>query len=92
MRDEDDQTGRDTESQRHGNGRSEQLDGTERSTTVPPTVLVTELDNGTLVLQGRPDGPRAYLSLADAAPLKRELAVAFRRTEREPHDDQDDAR
>lgn len=44
---------------------------------MPPTVLVTELDNGTLVLQGRPDGPRRYLGPAEAVPLRRELARAF---------------
>lgn len=42
-----------------------------------PTVLVTELDSGELVIQGRPDGPRVYLSPDDAVPLKRELARAF---------------
>ena len=47
---------------------------------MPPTVLLTELDNGTLVLQGRPDGPRVRLSSADAVPLKRELAAALERT------------
>lgn len=45
--------------------------------SVPPTILVTELDNGALVLQGRPDGPRVRLSSADAIPLRRELAAAF---------------
>jgi hypothetical protein len=44
---------------------------------IPPTVLVTEMDNGTLVLQGRPDGPRVHLSPKDAVPLRRELAAAF---------------
>jgi hypothetical protein len=51
------------------------------STTVPPTVLMTELDNGALILQGRPDGPRVRMSLADAMPLRRELAAAFGRAE-----------
>jgi hypothetical protein len=48
---------------------------------MPPTVLVTELDNGTLILQGRPDGPRVWLEPDEAAPLKRELAAAFDRFE-----------
>lgn len=61
-------------------------------TTVPPTVLVTELDNGRLILQGRPDGPRMYLSPADAVPLRRELAVAFRSTDLELCGDQGEAR
>lgn len=59
---------------------------------VPHTVLLTELDNGSLILQGRPSGPRAYLSPAKAIPLRRELAAAFWRTEMGPRDDQDDAR
>jgi hypothetical protein len=42
-------------------------------------VLVTELGNGTPVVQGRPDGPRVHLSPDDAVPLQRELAAAFAR-------------
>ena len=60
--------------------------------TVPPTVLVTALDNGTLVLQGRPDGPRTYLNPADAVLLRRELAAAFGRTEAGSRDQQDNLR
>jgi hypothetical protein len=41
---------------------------------------VTELDNGTLILQGRPDGPRVWLNPEEAVPLKRQLAAAFGRT------------
>jgi hypothetical protein len=74
-----------------GNGRADQHDD-ERNITVPSTVLVTALDNGTLVLQGRPDGPRVYLSPADAAPLTRELAVAFGGVEVGPRGHPDDAR
>jgi hypothetical protein len=44
-------------------------------------VLVTELNNGTLILQGRPDGPRVSLNPDEAAPLKRELAAAVDRFE-----------
>lgn len=69
---EGNQVGQATWSDHHGNGQS---------MTTPSTMLITELDSGALVLQGRPDGPRAYLSPADAAPLKRELAAAFERTE-----------
>jgi hypothetical protein len=43
----------------------------------PPMVLVTELDNSTLILQGRPDGPRVWLESDEAAPLRRALARAF---------------
>lgn len=74
----------DTARQGSGNGQGEQQPTTQHGIrpymTVPPTVLVTELDNGTLILQERPDGPRAWLSPADAVPLKRELAAAFGRT------------
>jgi len=49
---------------------------------MPSTVLITEMDNGALILQGRPDGPRVYLSRANALPLRRELAAAFGSTER----------
>ncbi|MGH3669064.1 MAG: hypothetical protein ACRDSH_00285 [Pseudonocardiaceae bacterium] len=70
----------------HGDGQAERLHCIGRiiqpSTTTPPTVLLTELDSGTLILQGRPDGPRVYLSGADSAPLRRELARVFGRTDR----------
>ncbi|MGH3510865.1 MAG: hypothetical protein ACRDQI_06110 [Pseudonocardiaceae bacterium] len=56
--------------------------GIQPTAAMPPTVLVTEMDNGAVILQGRPDGPRVYLSRADAVPLKRELAAAFGSTER----------
>ncbi|MGH3780108.1 MAG: hypothetical protein ACRDRO_05600 [Pseudonocardiaceae bacterium] len=42
-----------------------------------PTFLVTELDNGALIIQGRPDEPRVYLRPVDSMPLRRELAAAF---------------
>lgn len=73
-----------TDDERHGGGQGhEQLGigrGLRPGTAMPPTVLLTELDNGTLVLQGRPDGPRVRLSSADAVPLKRDLAAALERT------------
>jgi hypothetical protein len=62
--------------QGHSNGQGEQ----QAALTLPPTLLFTELDNGALVVQGRPDGPRVWLSPADAVPLKRELAAALGRT------------
>ena len=70
---------------RHSNGQADQQQsltehGIRPYVTVPPTVLVTELDNGTLILQGRPDGPRVWLSPNEAVPLKRELEAAFGRT------------
>ena len=57
-------------------------------TAMPPTVLVTEMDTGALVVQGRPDGPRVYLTPVEAVALRRELATAFRNAERELRDGQ----
>lgn len=51
--------------------------GVRPATTVPPTVLMTELDDGMLMLQGRPDGPRVWLKPAEAIPLRYERARAF---------------
>ncbi|MGH3669105.1 MAG: hypothetical protein ACRDSH_00495 [Pseudonocardiaceae bacterium] len=65
---------------REGVGRPQH--GVLSGKTMSPTVLVTELDTGALVIQGRPDGPRAYLHPDDAVPLKQELAAAFERAEK----------
>lgn len=85
MQHESNRASRDTDEQGHGNGQADQQQpaiehGIQPSTTVPPTVLITELDNGTLIVQGRPDGPRVWLNPDDAVPLQRELAVVFGRT------------
>jgi hypothetical protein len=85
-------TDHDTAHQGHGNGEVGHPHDAQRGITVPPTVLVTELDDGALVVQGRPDGPRAYLNSADAAPLKRELAATFQPTKLRLCTDQDDVR
>lgn len=73
--------GQDTEGLRHGDGTDHDQLGVGGTTgsdvAVPPTVLVTELDNGTLILQGRPDGPRVSLTPGQAIALRRELATAF---------------
>ena len=50
---------------------------TESDMAVPPTVLVTAMDNGVLLLQGRPDGPRVSRPPGRALALRRELATAF---------------
>ena len=81
-------TDHDTTHQGHGNDQAGQQHDAQRGTTV----LVTELDDGALVVQGRPDGPRAYLNSADAAPLKRELAATFQPTKLRLCTDQDDVR
>lgn len=70
----------------HGKGQADQQQSaaghsTRPYVTVPPTALVTELDNGTLILQGRPNGPRVWLRPNEAIPLKRELKAAFEHTE-----------
>lgn len=46
-------------------------------TAVPDTVLVADMGDGSLLLEGWRDGPGAYLSPADAVPLRRELTRAF---------------
>ncbi len=82
MEQEGDCAVRDTENMRHGNGQVDQRDtgrNIQPCTPVPPTVLVTELNNGTLIIQARPDGLRVRLGPTDAVPLKRELAAAFGR-------------
>lgn len=81
---QDDRADHDANDERPGDGQAQQPDiriSIRPKMAVPPTVLVTELDNGTLILQGRPDGPRVWLEPDDAAPLKRELAAAFDRFE-----------
>jgi hypothetical protein len=77
---ESERPNRDTDRQCHGDGQDQQRQPAIRpEMSMPPTVLVTELDDGTLILQGRPDGPRTHLSPDDAVPLRRELARAFSR-------------
>lgn len=70
---------------RPGDGNGEETSsGTRRSiqsaTAVPSTVLVTNMSNRSLVLQCWRDGPTAYLSPADAAPLRRVLSAIFENT------------
>lgn len=44
---------------------------------VPATVLIAEMSGGSLLLQGWRNGPSAYVSADDAAPLRRALAAAY---------------
>lgn len=64
-----------------GNGQDQQQHGIKRSirpgTVVPPTVLVANMGDGSLFLEGWPDGPSAYLSPSDALSLRGELTRAF---------------
>ena len=69
--------GRDTDHQRH----STRQPGIEHSirpgTAVPPTVLIADMYDGGLFLQGWREGPNTYLTSSDAISLRRELAAAF---------------
>jgi hypothetical protein len=62
-------------------GTGEPSSGTGRTirpgTDVPRSVLVSDMDDGSLLLEAWRDGPSAYLSPADAVPLRRQLAAAF---------------
>jgi hypothetical protein len=60
-------------------------------TTVPSTVLVADMCDGGLFLQGWRDGPIAYLSPSDASALRRELAAAFGSAEAAPCRDSGEA-
>lgn len=60
-------------------------------TAVPPTLLIADMGDGSVLLQGWREGPSAYLCPADAAPLKRELAAAFGSTELTPCTDEGEA-
>lgn len=65
---------------------------TDSGMAVPPTVLVTAMDNGVLILQGRSDGPRVSLTAGEALALQRELATAFGSAGRRLGDGQGDIR
>lgn len=71
--------------QHRGNGST-----IRTSTAVPPTVLVTETDTGALIVQGRPDGPRVYLSPGEALALRRELTTVFESAPQGPGDGRGD--
>ncbi len=44
---------------------------------VPTTLLVADMGDGALFLQGWPAGPSAYLTAEDARPLRQALGNAF---------------
>ncbi len=87
MQHQDERAARDANDEHHGDEQArqdQQLGGRidiPPGMLLPPSVLVTELDNGILILQGRPDGPRVWLEPDEAAPPKQELAAAFDRFE-----------
>ncbi|MDQ2883614.1 MAG: hypothetical protein M3Y48_21270 [Actinomycetota bacterium] len=68
------------------------MHGIRPGTLVPPTVLVVNMGDGSLVLQTWRDGPSVYLSPADAVPLCRELSTAFASAAVALHAEQDEAR
>ncbi len=82
---------------RRGNDGGEQApSGAGRSirpgTAVPSRVLVSDMGDSSLLLEGWREGPRAYLSPADALPLRRQLTVAFGSPQRTPSTSQGAAR
>lgn len=66
-----------------GNGKQTQAPSDTRRSirAVPRSVLVSDMGDGSLLLEGWRDGPNAYLSPADAVPFRRLLAAAFGSTE-----------
>lgn len=82
MRHGDDEFGHGFGRIRSGDDSTEQTScGKKRSirpgTSVPSTALVSDMCDGSLLLEGWRDGPSAYLSPADALPFRRTLAAAF---------------
>lgn len=92
---EGDRADQDADNLRRGDGQGHQQHSMRRSkrpgTAVPPTVLVADMGDGSLLLAGWRDGPSAYLSSTDAVPLRRELARTFGRPDPAPDDGQGDA-
>jgi hypothetical protein len=72
--------GLDINHQRHSNRQPPQP-GIEHSirpaAAVPPTVLIADMCDNGLFLQGWRDGQRAYLTSSDAKPLRCALAATF---------------
>jgi hypothetical protein len=80
-----------------GDDNSEQTSsGTGRSirpgTAVPRSVLVSDMGEGSLLLEAWREGPSAYRRPADAVPLRRALAAAFSSPDLTPSGNQGRAR
>lgn len=76
------EAGQGTDDFRHNDGVGQQVQhGIGRSirpgSPVPATVLIAEMDNGGLLLQGWRAGPSAYLTAEEAMPLRQALEAAF---------------
>lgn len=68
------ETGKDTSESQHSTG----LDRSIRpGVPVPATLLVAQMCDGALLLQGWRSGPSAYVISQDAEPLRHALATAF---------------
>ena len=61
-------------------------------TAAPSTVRVSDMGNGSLLLEGWQEGPSAHLGPADAVPLRREPAAVFMRTEQVVQSDHGESR
>ncbi|MGQ0718183.1 MAG: hypothetical protein ACT4NP_12920 [Pseudonocardiales bacterium] len=87
--------GQDTDDVHDGDGQDQRQHGIRRSirpgTIAPLTVLVADMGDGSLFLEGWRDGPSAYLSPPDALPLRRELIRAFDSTVLPPSGEPDEA-
>lgn len=77
MQHEGDRADQNTDNPRRGDGQDHQQRSIRPGTAVPPTVLVADMGDGSLLLEGWRDGPSTYLSPTDAVPLRQELARAF---------------
>jgi len=70
----------DTGALRHGGSQPARRDigrSIRPGVPVPATVLVADMGDGALLLQGWRAGPSAYLTAEDAAPLRQVLETAF---------------
>jgi hypothetical protein len=81
---------------RGDDSREQTSSGTGRSigpgTAVPRSVLVSDMGEGSLLFEAWREGPSAYLSPADAVPLRRALAAAFGSPDLTPSGNQGRAR
>ena len=62
------------------------------ATAMPRSVLASDMGEGSLLLKAWREGPSAYLSPADAVPLRRALAAAFSSPDLTPSGNQGRAR
>lgn len=93
MEHDNDQPARDAQGFRHDEGRTEKPQfGIARSirpgVTVPATVLVVVMTDGSYLLVGYPQRePAAFIAVDDADPMRKVLTTAFGRPEDTPAND-----